>query len=136
MNLKAIMICEDVRLEVAGTLTIVGAYNDRLIAPPGEGPINIPRLTFLAVVGGLRGIHQLGVRQQLRAVDDPVPSSQPALDPQPHDPQAEEHNFVFSIAPVSFPSTGAYEAVIELDTGARQATYRYRFQVERAKDAS
>lgn len=132
MNLKALLVCDDVRLELGGTMSLIGVYNDRLIAPPGEGSIFLPRLSFVAVVAGLKGIHQIGYRQRIQQVDAPVPAQLPPLQPQAHDSATNEHNFIFSMSPMEFPAPGAYEVVLDLDTGARQATFRYRFYLERA----
>jgi len=135
VNLKAILVCDDIRIEAAGTLTIVGAFNERMIVEPGTGPIFVPRLSCLAVVAGLKGIHQIGYRQRIVALDGPPEEAVPPLEAEPHDALANEHNFIFQQAPMTFPGPGAYEMVLDLDTGARQATFRYRFYLERAPAA-
>jgi hypothetical protein len=129
VKLKAMLVCEDVRFEMAGTVTLVGVFNERLIAPPGEGPIQLARFAFLAVIGGLRGVDQIAFRQWIRLGDE-EPGDGP-MTIEPHDPQSDEHNFVFSQAPMVFPDVGTYEVAIDLAIGARTAKYRYPFTVMR-----
>ena len=62
MKLKAMLVCEDVRFEAAGTVTLVGVFNERLIAPPRDGPIQLARFAFLAVIGGLCGVEEIAFR--------------------------------------------------------------------------
>jgi hypothetical protein len=129
MKLKAMLICEDIRFEVGGTVTLVGVFNERLIAPPGEGELQIPKLAFLAVIGGLRGVERIGFRQWIRlAEDDP---EERALMYEPHNADNDEHNFVFSQAPMVFPGAGTYEVAIDVEVDGRMQGYRYRFAVER-----
>ncbi|MEO8701526.1 MAG: hypothetical protein ABI867_15875 [Kofleriaceae bacterium] len=130
MKLKALLICEDIRLEVGGTVTLVGVFNERLIAPPGEGALQIPKLAFLAVVGGLRGVERLGFRQWIRLEED-VPEDRP-LAYEGHDPVNDEHNFVFVQSPMVFPDAGTYEVALDVEVDGRLQGYRYRFSVERA----
>jgi hypothetical protein len=130
MQLKAVLLCEDVRIEVDGTLTLIGVYNERLIAPPGNGPIEIPRLAVLAVIRQLTGIQRIGVRHRIRQVDDTRLAEHP-LAYEPHDPAADEHNFVFAHAPMRFAEPGAHELVLDLETEQLAVTHRYRFILQR-----
>lgn len=129
MRLKALLLCEDVRIEVGGTMTLVGVYNERLIAPPGEGALEVPRLAFVAVIGGLRGVEQLAYRQWIRLAEDEPPPAE--LVPEPHDPEADEHNFVLTESPMVFPDEGVYEIALDVQAGDRVQSYRYPFIVER-----
>jgi hypothetical protein len=131
MYLKAMLVCDDVRVEASGTFTLVGVYNERMIAPPGDGAIQLRQLSCVAIVGGLSGRDHLDFRQHIREAAGP---EQPALPlrTEPHDPRADEHNFVFSQSPMIFPQPGTYEVVLELAAGDERVTYRYKFQVERA----
>lgn len=132
MHLRALLMCEDVRLEVDGTLTLVGVFNDTLPvrrAVGAGGIVHLEHLAFLLVVGGLTGIEQVGFREVVsRAgafIDD-----EPDLEYQPHDRATDEHNFVFGHAPMSFPDFGDYEIAVIVATGSERTTYRHRFRVE------
>jgi hypothetical protein len=129
MKLKAMLLCEDVRFELGGTVSLIGVFNERLIAPPGDGPIQIARFAFLAVIGGLRGVDEIAFRQWIRAADDEV--GEPEMTIEPHDPDSDEHNFVFAQAPMVFPGPGKYEVAIDLAIGLRHAGYSYPFTVQR-----
>jgi hypothetical protein len=129
VKLKALLVCEDVRFEVGGTVTLVGVFNERLLVEPGEGLIALPRLACLAVIGGLRGVEQIGFRQWIRLEDDDPEARE--LRYEPHHPELDEHNFVFSQSPMVFPDEGNYEIAIDLEIGDRRQGYRYPFRVER-----
>jgi len=129
VKLKALLICEDVRFEVGGTVTLVGVFNERLVVDAGEGEIVLPRLSCLAVIGGLRGVERIGFRQWIRT-EEAAPELR-ALTSEPHDPERDEHNFVFSQSPMVFPDAGNYEVAIDLEIGERRQAYRYPFRVER-----
>lgn len=131
MKLKALLLCDDIRFEIGGTVTLVGVYNERLVAPPGEGAIEIPRLSFLAMIGGLRGVERIGFRQWIRLVEDPPLEDRP-LAFEPHNPASDEHNFVFSEIPMVFPGPGTYEVALDVQVGDARQSFRYQFQVERA----
>lgn len=129
MKLKAILICEDVRFEVGGTVTLVGVLNERLVVEPGEGTVVLPKLACLAVIGGLRGVERLGFRQWIRIEEDDPEIR--ALAYEPHDPALDEHNFVFTQSPMVFPDAGNYEIALDLEIAGRRHAYRYPFRVER-----
>lgn len=135
MFLKAMLICDDVRVEVGGTLTLVGVHNERLVAPAGQGPITLARLTFLATVGGLRGCERVGYRLRMRDLRAAEDLARPYAHER-HEPGADEHNFVFTNAPLVFPGAGQFELALDVDAVGEQATYRYRFRVERATTAT
>ena len=125
------LVCDDVRVELGGTLTLVGVHNERLIAPPGDGHIRLPKLMFVAVVGGLAGVERVGFRQRIREDSELVlPTGQPYTY-EPHSPEADEHNFVFGDAPMVFPGVGRYEVALDIDAMGNRATYICRFKVER-----
>lgn len=133
MKLKALLLCEDIRFEVGGTVTLVGVFNERLIAPPGQGPLQVPRIAFLAVVGGLRGVEQLGFRQWIRFGD--AAADEPPMRVERHTPEHDEHNFVFTESPMVFPDVGRYELALDVEIAGRRQAYRYPFTIERAPAA-
>lgn len=124
------LVCDDVRVELGGTITLVGVHNERLIAPAGDGPIRIAKLMFIAIVGGLEGIDSIGFRQRIRERSEVNLGAGPLVI-EPHDPRADEHNFVFGDAPMVFPGIGEYEVAIDVEAAGRRATYTCTFKVER-----
>ena len=131
MFLKAMLVCDDVRVEVGGTLTLVGVHNERLIATvEGDGPIRLAKLMFITIVGGLSGQERVGFRQRIREMSELELGAGP-MQYERHDPRADEHNFVFGDAPMAFPGTGVYEVAVDIEAGAQKATYSTRFTVER-----
>jgi hypothetical protein len=133
MRLKAMLICDDVRVEVGGTLSLIGVCNERLIVDrglAGEDEIELPRLVFFAVISDLTGVEQIGFRQRIRRIEDSDPDPLP-LGFEPHDPAADEHNFVLSQTPMMFPGAGGYEVILDVDARGETVTYRYRFQLLR-----
>lgn len=129
---KAMLICEDVRLETNGTVTLVGVHSERLFAPAGKGPLKVPRLRFVTIVGGLRGAEALRYRHQLRAIAE---RERFDLDwsTEKHDPASDEHNFIFGDDAFSFPGDGEFELITDVEAGGQQKSFRYRFEIVRAK---
>lgn len=132
---RALLMCEDVRVEVDGTLTLIGVYSDRLRVRAEPGPIVLEHLAFLLVVGGLQGVERVGFREHVRRVEHDDRPDQ-ALAFEAHDPRAAEHNFVFGHAPMVFPEEGTYEVAIEIEAAMYHVTFRHRFSVERASFGS
>lgn len=125
------LVCDDVRVELGGTITLVGVHNERLIAPPGDGPIRLAKLAFVVIVGGLEGVERIGFRQRIREASElSLPAGAP-LQYEAHDPRADEHNIVFGDAPMLFPGVGSYEVAVDIDAQGNRATYFSRFMVER-----
>lgn len=130
MNLRALLVCEDVRIEVDGTLTLIGVRNDRLcVRKPRFGPIVIERLAFLVVVSGLSGLDRVGFRADLRDVLS-TSSIQRPRSYEDHAPSADEHNFIFAYSPMVFARTGTYVMTVDLEAATQSATYSHRFRVE------
>lgn len=128
MKLKALLLCEDVRFELSGTFSVIGVLGERVTVSGGDDEIVFPKLAFLAVLGGLRGVEQLAFRQWIRA-DDADPTGE--LRVESHDPETDEHNFLFARSPMVFPGEGTYEIGIDVEVGPRRATYRYPFAIVR-----
>ena len=133
MNLRALLICDDVRIEVDGTLTLIGVRNDRLLVrPPSSGPILLEHLAFLVVVSGLSGYDRVGFRAEVRDAANTTPTER-AFSYESHRPDADEHNFIFSYAPMVFERIGIYEIVVDLKVGMQAFTYRHRFRLDAAE---
>lgn len=128
MKLKALLLCEDVRFETSGTFSVIGVLGERVLVSGDDGPVVFAKLACLAVLGGLRGVTQIAFRQWVRD-DDTEPTGELAIEP--HDPDADEHNFLWTRSPMVFPAPGTYEIGIDVETAGRRATYRYPFAIER-----
>lgn len=132
MNLRALLICDDVRVEVDGTLTLIGVRNDRLIVrPPPSGPIVLEHLAFLVVVSGLSGYDRVGFRAEVRDAAK-TGATERAMSYESHRPDTDEHNFIFSYAPMVFEGIGTYEIVVDLKVGMQPVSYRHRFRLQAA----
>jgi hypothetical protein len=125
------LVCDDVRVEMGGTFTLVGVHNERLIAPPGSGPIRLGKLVFFASVGGLSGVELVGFAQRIRELSE-IEEPAGAMRYERHDPRIDEHNFVFGDAPMVFPDTGTYIVTLDVEAARRRMRYMLRFVVERA----
>jgi hypothetical protein len=123
--LKAILICDDVRFELGGAITLVGVRPERLVGVRQGAAIVFPRLTFVTTIGGLRGATQVRFRHLPFAGAAPPP-----MRDEPHDAASDEHTFVLGDAPFGFPAPGRYELATEIEAGGEAATYRYAFHVD------
>ena len=130
MFLKAMLIADDVRFEVGGTMTVIGVYGERLVVPAGA-PLDFARLAFITIVGGLRGVERLSYRHLLRSVDARGKTREQPLRQEAHDPTSDEHTFIFGEAPLAFPDVGSYELTTEIEAGVTRGRYSYTFRVER-----
>jgi hypothetical protein len=128
MNVKATLICEDVRLEATGALTLVGVANETLLAPQADGPIEIARVAFVVVVAGLHGVDRVGYRQHVQRVGAQTGPPEELVFEE-HHPRADEHNFVFGPAALLVAGAGDYELVFELRARDQTLAHRYRFHL-------
>lgn len=129
MQLRALLLCEDVRVEVDGTLTLIGVRNDRLLVrTAGTEPVRLESLMFVLVVGGLTGRERIGYRGTLHGVHNRALG----LAYEPHAPTSDEHNFVFAYAPIELPRLGTYQFDVEVEAAEHVATFTHRFHVTAA----
>jgi len=130
MWLRALIVCDDIRLEVGGTVSLIGVHAERLLVGPGEGEILLPRLAIYTVVAGLTDVGELAWRQWLSA-DGTEPGAPVAEGRDPHDPGSDEHRIVNLIAPLALPGPGRYRLSIELETRRERRSIDHYFTVER-----
>jgi hypothetical protein len=139
MRLRALLLCDDVRFELGGTMTLVGVYADRIVVGSGVGPggsselIHLPRLAIYSVVAGLTEANELTWRQTL-VVEGEGPGAPVAEGREPHDPTSDEHRLVNILSPFTLPGSGRYRLIVELETLRDRRSIEHRFTVER--DAS
>lgn len=131
MFVKALLLCDDVRFEQAGTMSLVGVHRERVggIADPG-GAIRFAKLFGVAMLGGLTGLTEIQHRWTMRGVDRELASRERPFDTEPRDPAADEHVFLFGNAPLVVPAAGRYELVLEVIAMGERATYRYGLRIE------
>jgi hypothetical protein len=130
LHVRASLICEDVRVELGGRLTAVGILGDVVRVGPGDGPIAIPKLVFLVIVGGLGGTPQIAFRHHLVG-DVAAPADAPPLREERHDPASDEHSFVLVLAPMVFDAPGSHRLVVDVVAGAATLHHEHAFRVER-----
>ena len=130
-SLRALLICDDVRFEVGGTMTLVGVYADRILVEGGGDEIVLPRLAFFLVIAGLTGASEVTWRETLGRDGDP-PGPPLAGGTEPHDPGADEHRFVHLVSPVALGRGGSYRYTLELEIRGERRRFEHRFAVEPA----
>lgn len=131
MWLRAILLCNDVRFEVGGTMTLVGVFTDRIIVEPGDGPLVIPRLAVYSVLAGLSGITELAWRTTLSELDRPA--DRPLVEGrEEHDAGTDEHRLVNILSPLALPGPGRYLLAMEFETRYERSSIEHCFAVERA----
>ena len=126
---RALVVCDDVRLELGGTVSLIGVYADRITVAPGDGDIVLGRLAIYTIVAGLTGVHELAWRTTL-IPDGADPGAPLAEARDTHDATYDEHRIVSMLSPVTL-REGRYRIALELETKREKRTLEYRFQVER-----
>jgi hypothetical protein len=130
MWLRALIVCDDIRLEMGGTVSLIGVYADQIVVPPGDGEILLPRLALYTVVAGLTDVPELAWRQWLSPADaEPGPPVAEGRDA--HDPRSDEHRIVNFMAPLALPGPGRYRLALELETQRERRSIDHHFTVER-----
>ena len=126
---RAILICEDARVDEVGALGLTRVFSNRLLAPVPEGPIVMERLVVVAIATGLAGCDFVGVRHRIGAVENPP--DWPVLAFHQHDPKHDEHNFVFERENVMFGDGGTFAIEIEMQVRETTTMGRFELSVER-----
>ncbi|MCX5747455.1 MAG: hypothetical protein NT062_33745 [Proteobacteria bacterium] len=126
MLLKAALVCDDVRVEIDRALTIVGVRSDEVRGTLLDGgAIAFPRLLFVTIVGGLRGQASVDVRHRMIGSG----ARERAMRTEVHDPEADDHVFLFGDVPMVFPAAGTYEVVTEIVVGSEELYARTAVRV-------
>jgi hypothetical protein len=131
LRIKAFHVCEDVRIEATGQLTAVGLMQERMFLPPGEGPIVLPPLVFLVVVAGLKGQGRVGVRHRVTRVGDPYEPPPPPRELHDHQPDSDEHSFIYRQHLPDVGTGGTFRSQFELECALGQVESIYDFTVAR-----
>lgn len=131
---RSFVMCDDVRLELGGTVSLIGVYADRITAGPGDGDIVLGRLAIYTIVAGLTGAPELAWRTSL-IPDGPEPGVSLSEAREVRDASYDEHRIVSMVSPIAF-REGRYRLELELEAAHVKRTLEYRFLVERARPAS
>lgn len=130
MWVRALIVCDDVRLEAGGTVSLIGVYSGTIFVPPGDGEIVLPRLATYTIIAGLTDTTELSWRQSLFAEGDEsgllVAASRDA-----HDPLTDEHRIVNIMTPVVLPSPGRYRLSTAIEARRARRTVDHMFAIER-----
>jgi hypothetical protein len=126
-------MCEDVRFELGGTMTLVGVFADRLIvgATGDRSQLVLPRMAFYTVVAGLIGVTEIAWRQTL-GINGASPGPPLVEGIEPHDPTSDEHRFVHFVSPLILPGVGRYRLGVEIKTALERHVVDHEFEVETA----
>lgn len=135
MWLRAMLLCDDVRIEQGGTLSAIGVHGERIQVLAHEGPIIIARLATLTIVAGMLGEESIAWRQTLMA-DGAQPGPRAELQVHPHDPTTDEHHLVNILSPVQFARAGRYRLAMELQAGDQRVSGEMAFVIERVPVAA
>ncbi|CAN5832040.1 hypothetical protein BH11MYX2_BH11MYX2_11880 [soil metagenome] len=131
MFLKALLVCDDVRFEQAGAMSLIGVHRERLAGiATSAGGIQFPKFFGVAMLGGLTGITEIQHRWQLRAVDSEIASRERPYESEPRDGSSDEHVFVFGNAPLVFPHPGRFEVLLDVIAMGKRASYNYLVVVD------
>jgi hypothetical protein len=129
---RALVLCDDVRLEVGGTMTLVGVYADRIIVQPSDGELVIPKLAIYSVVAGLTGSTELKWRHALSEAGR-EPGQLIAQGNERHDSDADEHRIIHIVSPLWLPGPGRYKLSVDFETPRARRTVEHHFEIETAE---
>jgi hypothetical protein len=130
--IRALLLCEDVRFEVGGTMTLIGVFADRIVVEPGSGELVLPRLAIYGVVAGLGGVTELSWRQTLTE-DGKQPGPPLAQGRERHDSDSDEHRIVSLVSQLVLPAAGRYRLALDVETPRARRSIEHHFVIERAR---
>lgn len=130
MWLRAFLVCDDIRLEAGGTVSLIGVYADTILVPPGDGEIVLPRLATYTVVAGLVETAEIRWRQWLSA-DGAERGAPVAEGRDPHDALADEHRIVSILSPLALPGAGRFQLALEIETRRARRLVDHYVTIER-----
>lgn len=129
--LRSLLLCDDIRLEIGGAMTLVGVYTDQIFvsqeSQESTTGIVFPRLGIYAIVAGLTGTTELVWKKTLLyegvSIDGP-----PTLEgTEQHDPTADEHRLVTVLSPIAFPKPGRYCLLFTFETKRERRSVEHHF---------
>lgn len=111
------IVCEDVRLEVSGMMTLVGFFAGALRIP-SAGSL---KLSFALVVEGMKGIDRFLLMVETRLGKEVL--SKTGVIECKRQPQVDSHTIVHSIHPFPAPRAGKYDIRVTIETSAGTETF-------------
>lgn len=129
MLLKALFLCDDVRVELGDTISAVGILAERVVV--GPGPIVLAKLSCVGVIRGLRGVDELRYRLRLGPATETSAAAAPAMGVESHAPDRDEHTFYFVRSPVTFDHPGTYRLVLEVEAAGERAQFECPLELVR-----
>lgn len=130
MWVRAFVVCDDVRLEVGGTMTLVGVLSDRIVLGAAPDTITdasgivLPRVAIYSIVAGLTGANEIAFKITL---DGQVISAGHEV----HDGAFDEHRLISFVGPIKFAATGG-QLALEVEAAATRTQIEHRIEFERA----
>lgn len=128
---RAFVLCDDVRVELGGTVSLIGVYADRITVAPGDGEIVLGRIAIYTIVAGLTGARELAWRMTI-SLDGSDPGTPLTEAREVHDAAYDEHRIVSMVSPIAL-REGRYRLELEVEAMDVKRTLAYRFLVERAR---
>lgn len=112
------LICDDVRHELGGKLTIVGLYSNDVKLPRGdwersEASVALKNLSFVNVFKGLHGLHSVAFH--LIDPDGEIIGNQQNAAEQDFGAEPGFHNLVVNLTPFRISKLGEYRHVVVID---------------------
>lgn len=117
MKLEDFIVCEDVRLEVSGMMTLVGFFAGALRIPtPGS-----LKLSFALVVEGMKGIDRFLLMVETKLGKEVL--SKTGVIECKRQPQVDSHTIVHTISPFPAPRPGMYDIKVTIETSTATETF-------------
>ncbi len=117
MKVEDFIVCEDVRLEVSGLMTLVGFFAGALRIPNPGGL----KLSFVLVVNGMHGIDRFLLLVETRLGKETL--SKTGVIECKRQPSVDSHTIVHTIAPFPAPRPGMYDIRVTLETSTGAETF-------------
>ena len=131
-NLEALLICEDVRFELSGQITLVGLIHSSEVQVLRNRPSDT--LCVVVLLSGMEGIEQLSHAVGVFSVkDDPSKLPEPSF-PTKRQPESDRHTIAHRLGGILFPEPGEYLIKVVVTTGDTVSTFTRKLQVEYATD--
>lgn len=124
MKLEDFVVCEDVRLEVSGMMTLVGFFAGALRIPnPGS-----LKLSFALVVEGMKGIDRFLLMVETRLGKETL--SKTGVIECKRQSHVDSHTIVHTISPFPAPRPGKYDIRVTLETSTVTETFTKTIAIE------
>lgn len=124
MKVEDFLICEDVRLEVSGLMTLVGYFAGALRIPNPGGL----KLSFVMVIDGMMGVDRFLLMVETRLGKEVL--SKTGVIECRRQASVDSHTIVHAINPFPAPRPGKYEVRVTLETSTKTETFTKSFAID------